>query len=358
MKKFLIAVVFTIILLAAVIYWAAGGYQSPGVYPGNVTRYNATQKPDSAYSNKLRVMSWNIAYAYGINSDNENFHPLPARTMEKHLQQISDVIRKYNPDILFLQEVDFDASRSDHVNQLAQIALMTGLEYAAPAVVWQANYVPYPYWPPKNQFGKINSGGAVLSRYPILSNKIVRMPKPSNNPFWYNMFYLFRFSQIVQVDIRGQQVTFINNHLEAFDIDNRTQQAYQLKELVTKNNGQIPVAVFGGDLNTVPYNTRKKSNFADDSRDNYNGDTSLNILMSISGFREMVPLTDYYENESRYFTFPSTSPNRRLDYLFVNNKYPILDYGIIKAGTASDHLPIYVDLKWNYLYTYNLNMIN
>ncbi len=358
MKKFLLVVGLIILLLAAAIFWAAGGYQMPGVYPGNVTKFNAVQKPDSSYSDKLRVMSWNIAYGYGPNSDNDKFQPLPPNTMNDHLQKIADVVRKYNPDILFLQEVDFNASRSDHVNQLARLAQMTGLEYAAPAVAWQANYVPYPYWPPQDQFGEINSGGAVLSRYPIQSNKVVRLPKPSNNPFWYNMFYLFRFSQIVQVDVRGANVEFINNHLEAYDIDNRTQQAYQLKQLVTDSNGQAPLAVFGGDLNTVPYNAKKKSNFPNDGKDDYNGDTSLNILMSIKGFREMVPLTDYYKNESQYFTFPSQKPDRRLDYLFVNSKYPILDYGIIKAGTSSDHLPVYVDLKWKYPYAYNLSMLN
>lgn len=358
MKKFLLVVGLVILLLVAAIFWAAGGYQMPGEYPGNITKYSAVQKPDSAYSSKLRVMSWNIAYAYGPNSDNEKFHPLPPNTMNDHLQQIADVIRKYNPDIVFLQEVDFDAARSDHVNQLARLAQMTGLEYAAPAVIWQANYVPYPYWPPQDQFGKINSGGAVLSRYPIQSNKIVRLPKPSNNPFWYNMFYLFRFSQIVQVDIRGTNVNFINNHLEAYDIDNRTQQAYELKQLVTDSSERTPLAVFGGDLNTVPYNAKKKSNFANDSKDDYNGDTSLNILMSIKGFREMVPLADYYKSENKYFTFPSQKPDRRLDYLFVNSKYPIMDYGIIKAGTASDHLPVYVDLKWNYSYAYDLSLIN
>ncbi|HKI44659.1 MAG TPA: endonuclease/exonuclease/phosphatase family protein [Balneolales bacterium] len=358
MKKFLFFAGLIIIVIIGAIYWAAGGYQSAGVYPGNITRFNSTQKPDSAYSNKLRVMSWNIAYAYGPNSDNSNYHPISIKTMEEHLQQIASVIRKYNPDIVFLQEVDFDASRSHHVNQLAELAHMTGLEYAAPAIIWKVNYVPFPYWPPQDQFGEINSGGAVLSRYPIESNKVVRLPKPSSNPFWYNMFYLFRFSQVVRVEIRGSEATFINNHLEAYDIDNRIQQAYQLKDLVTNNNDQQPIAVFGGDINTVPYNAKKKSHFADGSSDDYNGDTSLNILMSIKGFREMVPLTDYYKDESKYFTFPSQSPDRRLDYLFVNDNYPILDYGFIKAGTASDHLPVYVDLKWNYPYGYNLSLTN
>lgn len=353
MKKFLLVLGVIILLVIATFFWAAGGYQKAGVFSGNITRFNTSQKPDSAYSNKLRIMSWNISYAYGPNSDNSKFHPIPVTKMDDNLEHIAAEILKYNPDIVFLQEVDFNASRSHHLNQLARIAQMTGLEYAAPAVIWKANYVPYPYWPPQNQFGEINSGGAVLSRYPIESNKIVRLPKPSSNPFWYNMFYPFRFSQIVKVEIRGSEVTFINNHLEAYDIDNRTQQAYKLKELVT-DNAQSPVVVFGGDLNAVPYNAKKKNNFAFDSQDNYNGDTSLNILMSIKGFHEMVPLTDYYKDERKYFTFPSQAPDRRLDYLFVNDKYPILDYGIIKAGTASDHLPIYVDLKWKYTYAYNL----
>lgn len=358
MKKFFLFLGLIILLLIGAIYWAAGGYQSPGVYPGNITRFNARQKPDSAYSSKLRVMSWNIAYAYGINSDNQNYHPLPVKTIQGHLRQIATVIRKYNPDIVFLQEVDFDASRTYHINELAELSQMTGLEYAAPAVVWKANYVPYPYWPIKNQFGEINSGGAVLSRYPIESNKVIRLPKPSSNPFWYNMFYLFRFNQVVKVAIRGAEVTFINNHLEAYDIDNRIQQAYQLKDLVTNNNDQGPIAVLGGDFNTVPYNAKKKSHFADGTNDDYNGDTSLNIIMSIKGFREMVPLADYYKDEKKYFTFPSYSPDRRLDYLFVNDKYPILDYGVIRAGTPSDHLPVYVDLKWNFTYGYNLSMVN
>ncbi len=356
MKKFLLTLVIIILILAGLLFWAAGGYQAPGVYSGNITRYDPAQKPDSAYSGKLRVMSWNIAYAYGANSGNENYHPVPASVITKHLHEIAGTIRKYNPDVVLLQEVDFDAARSGHTNQLAVLAQLTGLRYAAAAITWQANYVPYPYWPPQHQFGEINSGGAVLSRYPILSNTVIRLPKPSDNPFWYNLFYLFRFNQMVQIDIRGTRASFINVQLEAFDIDNRTLQAFQLKKLVHNANSQNALILFGGDLNTVPYKAKKKSDFASDSQDDYNGDTSLNILMGIPGFHEMVPLADYYKNERRYFTFPSQAPDRRLDYLFVNNNYPVLDYGFIKAGTASDHLPIYVDLKWDYEYAYNLSV--
>jgi len=344
MKTLLLILLIILTSLTILFLWASGGTQNPGTSEYSAIDYGSGEavKPTS---DKVTVLTWNLSWAYGVGSEgNGDYKPKTKDEMKDSLNKIGEAIKGSGADIVLLQEIDFDSSRSYHVDQLKELAKITGLRYGAKAVSWKAGYVPFPYWPISSQFGAINSGGAVLSRYPITTNTITLYPKPDSNPWWYNAFYLFRYSQQVSFKFGDKNLTVINNHLEAYDKANRQIQANGLSDIV--KNLKSDIVIVSGDMNTVPQEALLKTGFPDGTGDDYTDDSTLSILRGISGLKEVIPIEDYYKNESTYFTFPSFAPNRRLDYIFVPTNANVVSAGVVSAGEMSDHLPVKAELEF------------
>src|SRR5712664_4245268 len=98
-----------------------------------------SHSPDPAHI-KLRVMTYNIHVGVGMDK-------------RLDLQRIADVINQEHPDLVGLQEVDRGVKRTQGVDEIAELARMTGMEYAF------AHNLDY-------QGGQY--GVAILSRFPIL----------------------------------------------------------------------------------------------------------------------------------------------------------------------------------------------
>jgi len=295
---------------------------------------------------KMVVLTWNIAYAYGFGSDGQDYVPRAAEEMAIRLNRIGEIIRDSGADIVLLQEVDFDSDRSHHVDQLEELSRITGLHYGAPALTWKAGFVPFPYWPPNHHFGAVCSGGAVLSRHPITVNRVTLHPKPETNAWWYNAFYIFRYSQQVQIQWGEQIVWVINNHLEAYDRANRVQQANALAKMVSNVPNVAVMVIAGGDMNTIPPEATLQYGYPDRPNADHRGDTTMSILRNISGFKDVVNVEEYLENEAAFFTAPAHAPNRRLDYLFIPEDTRVTDVRVIPTGDLSDHLPVRAELAW------------
>jgi endonuclease/exonuclease/phosphatase family metal-dependent hydrolase len=349
MKKFLIILLIILLILvglpAGLFYWASGGTQNPGTANYSGIDYGSGPAEVPATTNKLTLLTWNLSWAYGFGSEGKGYVPKSATEMTDRLNKIGLAIKDSGADIVLLQEIDFDSSRSYHVDQLKELAKISGLRYGAKAVSWKAGYVPFPYWPISSQFGKMNSGGAVLSRYPIIADYVTLYPKPESNPWWYNAFYLFRYTQQAAIKFGEKTLTVMNNHLEAYDKATREMQAQELADNV--KNFDTNLTLVGGDMNTVPPEAVLKTGFPDGTGDDYTDDSTLTILKDNSGLKEVIPVEDYKKDESAYFTFPSQMPNRRLDYLFVPNNVAIKNAGVLNVGDMSDHLPVRAELEFS-----------
>jgi endonuclease/exonuclease/phosphatase family metal-dependent hydrolase len=289
-------------------------------------------------------MSWNIGYVYGVGSEGTDYKPM---TEEVHLTRLNQglaVIKEGNADIVLLQEIDFDSARTHNLDQAMYLAKKAGYAYVAYAPCWQHNYIPFPYWPFKNHFGKMYSGGAILSRYPILKNDVTLFSKPDSNPWWYNLFYLYRFQQRAKIDIGSKEVWIANHHLEAFDKFNRMEQAEIAlnKMLSLEKTGEFVLAL-GGDFNTTPTNAVQKDKFVGYYDDDYLDDNTFNLFQT--HYPEAISPEDYVLNEKKYFTFASDKLDRRLDFLFFNKDSKVLDFNIV-ADETSDHLPIVVEISF------------
>ena len=345
--KFWSLLVVVPFILVIFIVWAAHTSLFSGVIlqPYITSEYLPQEKTNSLADKHIIVMSWNIGFAYGIGSEGSGYQKLPLAEMKKRLDEVSQVIDKYSPDIIFLQEVDFNSDRSHNIDQLAYLANKNGYKNFAYAISWEHNYVPFPYWPIRNQWAKMSSGGGILSRFPISSNEVTLYDKPEVNAWWYNLFYLFRYSQKVSIKIDNHQVELVNNHLEAFDKNTRQQQASELAGKLKKSYSNKPLIV-AGDFNTTPTGAKMLTGFEDLGDNNYEDDNTYRLVDDLPFLSEIVNLSEYMKNESKWFTFSSVNPDRRLDYVFISEHFEVLHNEIDKTQ-VSDHFPIISKLKLN-----------
>lgn len=322
LKMFLMLLICLIMVCAALVFLAA----SPAVplakdWPqgskqGVVTLPDAPVK--TASSGTIRVMTYNIGYAYG---DANNDHLLPPAAVKKNLDDAVIALKEIAPDILCLQEIDFDAHRSGGRDQLAYLQKALGFPFAAYAVNWNKRYLPFPYWPPANHFGRVVSGQAILSRFPILEHNITRLKRPPN-PFWYDWFYLDRLAQNVMLDIDGQHVLLWNLHLEAFHRDTRLEQADAIATIVNNTSGP---RIIVGDFNDP--------NAEDSPPPQDNAVTRI------------IAKTNFAPSPSQEMSFPSWQPIERFDHILFSSDF-VVGTAATPSLTTSDHRPTWTDLSW------------
>jgi len=264
---------------------------------------------------KLRILTWNISYAYGPGSDGiqrENglgYQPQPASHFESGLKSISHFIKEMEVDVAFLQEVDFDSTRSWNQNQLDILARSTSLQYRLPIISWDLPYVPYPGLDPRGHFGKVVSGGGVISRFPLKLIQNQLLPKPKDHSFLYNVFYLSRYLQIFKLILPDQELNCMNVHLEAFSQDNRDLHWIRLQDRLI----DYDIALTGGDLN---------------------GPVSLAFENS----------KKWDVNMSPDISFPLNS--EILDgWITHKNRVRIQSLRTLDTGTISDHLPLLLEIE-------------
>ena len=262
-------------------------------------------KPPSFPSQELKIVTYNIGYAFGLYNNQGSL--LSKKEILQNLEEIAHTLKQTDADIIFLQEVDFDAHRTHSINQLEWLQSKLIIPYVASTTTWNKKYIPWPFWPPKNHFGKLISGQAVLSRFPLSKQSIHRFKKPSNNSFWYNWFYIDRIVQEIVVTINNQNYLLYHAHLEAFDKPTREKQIEWLSSSVIKNADKT--LFIAGDFNT----------------DN------------LSHFSQATTFNPSLDNTS--FTFPSSQAVKKLDYIFYTPQLLRKNAHTIKS-IGSDHLPV------------------
>ncbi len=342
-KKMFLLVAVLLLSLVLGLLWMAKGLQSPHTFEAPAQELTGLQTKTSTDTSTLKVVVWNIAWAYGWGSEGSG-GAKPREHFEQTLAKMGKVLKDANPDLVLMQEVDFGSHRSHDMNQAEILAKAAGLPWVAEAVSWEANYLPFPYWPPENHYGQLRSGGALLSRYPITKNTVELYKKPAENGFIYNLGYLFRYLQMAEVQIGDDKLAVFNAHLDAFSDTNRQAHAKHIANTLT--NKMQPAILFGADLNTVPPESTMRSDYPDEKESNHEEDATLSYLRGVDGISDTLSEDEFVNNQSDYFTFPAHEANRKLDFLFAGSAYEVVSFRVMKeAGDASDHLPIMAVLK-------------
>lgn len=334
MKVLLYVILIFLVFLIAFLTWASYPWSLSESKTSAVIKTIETDEISEVedHISVIKVLTFNIGFLYGEGSEGPGYEQRGRDYFEKSLETISQEIKEWGAEIVFLQEIDFDSSRSHSINQAEYIAKKAGYSYVAEAHSWDANYIPFPYWPLTNNFGRMQSGGAILSKFPITSHEVTLLAKPKSQPWWYNLFYLHRYIQKVTLTIDDKDFNVINLHLEAFDKVDRELQVKNLVEKVKAEN----IDLVAGDFNMLPASATKRSKFFND--DEYENDSSFAIMIQ-SGLSEVVPEEIYKESEAQYFTFPAWAPDRRLDYIWFKPGLKMMKAEVLPSA-SSDHLPL------------------
>lgn len=328
MSLTILAILLFVLILAFVIfyYWASSSTQ-PQDKLSEIITY--TDTPESRETQGIfTVMTYNTGYLSGMT----NNQPVkrPGKTFfDKNMESFLQLLNETQPDIIGVQEIDFHSKRSHYVNQLEAIAKKAGYPFAAKAINWDKRYLPFPYWPLSLHFGRVLSGQAVLSRWPILSTVRIVLPKPKSTPFFYNAFYLDRLIQVVKIKIDSRNLIILNVHLDAIDWETREDQAKRLLNIYRSFKDDYPVLVMG-DFNSIPPDAPQKNDFPDEPVTDFRNDRTIQFFLEDPGLKAANITT---------FTFPTDSPTRKLDYIFYTHDKIQLIKVFVPNIDSSDHLP-------------------
>ncbi|MCP4151356.1 MAG: hypothetical protein GY757_26670 [bacterium] len=279
-------------------------------------------------------MTYNLGY---LSAMTNNLPVTPEKSLfETNMSTFIELLGKTKPDYIAFQEIDFNSSRSFNINQMKVIAEKAHFKYGASAINWDKRYVPFPYWPPSVNFGKMLSGQALLSRDVILSTERYILERPANNAFYRDAFYIDRLAQVVKIQSGDRVLVIINIHLEAFHRPTREKQALKVLELFRRYNKDFPVILMG-DFNCVPPDAKKKNNFIDEPEADFNGDQSIQPFLQESGLKAA---------ELSLFTFPSNKATRKLDYIFYSDDAIELVDLSVPFIDSSDHLPLIMQFRF------------
>jgi len=207
--------------------------------------------PDS-----LSLLSWNIGYA-GLGSEADFFmdggrqvRPPDESLVRRNLSAVVDYLNENPADIMLLQEVDSDASRSFGIDQVAATAKVLPDHVYARAINFKVPWIPYPLLRP---IGRVDSGLVSFSRYPL--TRATRHQLPGDYAWPVRVFHLKRCLHELRLPAPdGKDWVILHLHLSAFDRGGelRRQQMGYLKELMLRLHSEGHHVIAGGDWNHAP----------------------------------------------------------------------------------------------------------
>ncbi len=331
----------TLVIMGLFVWWGTRPSLPKTLYQkGLLQHYPYTP----TLSSSLTLMTYNIGYAGGL--DTLRGTHLKASEIQTNLDHIAQTILAHNPDVLCVQEIDLHSRRSRGIDEVAYLAKACHFPYVAIAYTWDCRYIPFPYTIRiTRHFGRVLAGQAVFSKYPILSQTILRFPKPKKKSWLVNMFYLDRIAQTVCIKAPSDETfTVCNVHLEAWDKQARQEQA---KEILFSLQPLTNPTVIAGDFNALNPVATTQEGFPDEPGYSYNNDATLSQFLDTQTLSS-APRIQSPEEEMAYWTFPSDAPTRRLDHIFYTHDalYLRRAYLLKDATDASDHLPLIGEFSW------------
>ncbi len=247
-----VVIILIIALIAMLVFLTITEYR-----PADQEDVEITTLPDDTYEEvkkgaTIDILTWNLGYgALGDNADffmdgGKQVNTATEARVKENMRNIIDFLKSQKADVLFLQEVDQDSTRSHHVNENRDIQEALDGYQATFANNFKVAYVPYP-WPP---IGKVDSGILTLNRFQQTASTRISLPCPFKWPI--RMANLKRCLLVNRVSIAGsdKELVLINLHLEAFDDGSgKVAQTKALLKLLNEEAKKGNYVIAGGDFN-------------------------------------------------------------------------------------------------------------
>ena len=201
----------------------------------------------------LTVLSWNVGYG-GLGKDSDFFmdggkdaRSADEATVKAYLGGISAAIEESGADLVLLQEVDSDSSRTYGIDERS--FLDRGMSCETYAMNYSCPFVPVPVPP----IGKVHSGLYTMTADLIIDRaERISLPCPFSWPL--RIANLKRCLLVSYLPIEGseKQLVLVNLHLEAYDDGaGKIAQTKQLREFITGEYEKGNYVIAGGDFNQV-----------------------------------------------------------------------------------------------------------
>jgi endonuclease/exonuclease/phosphatase family metal-dependent hydrolase len=251
--------------------------------PGPDPKSAATSRFASS-RHQIRVMTYNIHVGVGMDK-------------KLDLPRIAAVIKDQHVDLVGLQEVDRGVERTQRIDEIAELAKLTQMDYA---FAFNLKYQGGQY------------GVAILSRYPI---------KSFDHRLYKNTREAERRGFIrAEINIDGHVVSFATTHLDYQYEDGRVFEAQQLLAALADVKGPL---ILVGDFNDVPAGGAYQL-----MRDHFH-DAWIDNRVNDPGY-----------------SYPADKPAKRIDYiLFRQGDHIRTKKAWIVSTLASDHVPVVADLE-------------
>lgn len=251
-----LAVVIGVVLAAAVILIAVLTVTEYKPADEEPLELQGTAQKQLHEGDTLDVICWNIGFgALGDNADffmdgGEMVKPSAKSRVQENIREITAFLADEEADLVLLQEVDENSTRSYYMDEREMIAEdleEAGLSYEhGLAYNYKTLFVPYPLPP----MGKEQSGIVTLSAYQVSDAKRVALPCPFSYPV--RLANLKRCLLVTRIPIAdsGKELVVVNLHLEAYDDgEGKEAQTKMLAQLLQAEVQKGNYVIAGGDFN-------------------------------------------------------------------------------------------------------------
>lgn len=232
-----------------------------------------------AASRQLKVLTYNI------------HHANPPSTKDViDIDAVVNVIKKENPDVVAMQELDKMVKRSGMIDEAKMIARKAGMNYHFFKTI---DYDGGEY------------GIAIFSKLPLKDAKQIILPKAVATAETRALGY---------VEVQhpsGQKIIFACTHL---GIEGEASRVMQVKAIQNELSATDKPVILCGDLNSSK------------------GSESIDLLLQ--QFRNSC-------TDNCGFTIPAVRPRRNIDFILTKNaNWQVSDYHVVDETYASDHRPV------------------
>lgn len=200
----------------------------------------------------IKVASWNMGfgayvkdYSFFMDGGNES-RVRSKEDVYNNIGAMAKILQDIGADIMMLQELDVDATRSYHVDETA-LLMNEMTDYSA---VFAQNYdSAYLFYPLTQPHGASKAGMLTLSRYRIISALRRSLPVETGITKFFDLDRCYSISRISVEN--GKTLCLYNIHLSAYTSDGTIviEQMERLMEDIAGEYAAGNYIVVGGDFN-------------------------------------------------------------------------------------------------------------
>ena len=318
--------------------------------------YQASSIKEFGPKKSIKVITWNIRFGvarlrfFGDGCGDRAI--LTKSEVTTGLEGLAAKIKKEDPDILLLQEVDVQSKKTAYIDQAQWLLDNTDMNYGAYGSMWESQVIL------ADGLGRVNTGNLILSKWKLENAERHQLPLRNDQDGLTQYFYLRRNVLKATVAMPGNPFYAVNTHLTAFATDDTKKKHLDgFKDVLDGIAAEGQYFIAGGDLNEIPPNASKLDYCIEDQCDNesyHTGGESEHkegaffapeitwLYPLYQTYTPAISLSEYGRQEAEHFTHSPDNKlklDRKLDYLWTNTNWT---NGIThqEATELSDHIPV------------------